>query len=77
MEIMDFNAKDLKIVKGEIKALNIFYNETDSKHVKIFSPNAREVGSTPKWGTQIPHALGQVSPVGLTQGSGPLITLNN
>ena len=37
MEIMDFNAKDLKIVKGEIKALNIFYNETDSKHVKIFS----------------------------------------
>ena len=37
MEILHFNAKEFKIVKGEIKALNMFYNETDSKHVKTFS----------------------------------------
>ena len=37
MEILYFNAKEFKIVKGEIKALNMFYNETDSKHVKTFS----------------------------------------
>ena len=30
--------------------------------VKNLHSNPREVGSTPNWGTQIPHALGQVSP---------------
>lgn len=32
IEILYFNPKEFKILKGEIKALNIFYNETDSKN---------------------------------------------
>ena len=56
-----------------------WFRETESRDrdfpggtvVKNLSSNAGDTASVPDWGTEIPHALGQLSPHGSTTESMP------